>query len=208
MRTAFHSLLVLPLAVAAACAPRTELKAVHIESGASQGGPARKVLVAAFSGRPELRAKYEADMAARLGGTGVQIVQASKLFPPRPEPPTVDELRAAIAKEGIDGAVLARLAGTHTEERVVTTTTAYGPAFGPYGFYDYWGPAWMATYPTSYLEQEQVVTLETRFYRTAGSGKLVWTAMTDTFDPATAEEVIAGVNEKVVARLRSDGLVP
>ncbi len=196
-----HRSLACTLAVTlSACAgsSSTQLKSVQVAPQPPPGRPT-KALVIGLSAKPEVRSAFEVDMASRLQAIGVPSVQGHAVLPPD-TPITEDALRALVKREGADAVVIARLVGTR-EQQVLQAAPA------PVGFYGYYG-GWASTvYQPTYLATEQVVTLETRLYRTAGDGQLVWRAISETFDPSSPAEVIRGVNEKTVARMKNDGVL-
>lgn len=179
----------------------TQLKEVQVAPQPPAQRP-KKALVVGLTGKPEVRATFESDMSSRLKALGIEPVKSQGVMPAG-APITEDALRALVKREGVDAVVIARLAGTREEQRVESgAPMAYGGGF--YGYYPY---ASGMVYQPSYLVTEQVVTLETRLFRTAGEGELVWRGVSDTFDPAAPADVIRGANEKTVARMRMDGVL-
>jgi hypothetical protein len=189
---------------ACATTPKTQLKEVQVAPQPPAQRPT-KALVIGLSAKPEVRSAFEADMAARLQAVGVPPVQGTAVIPPGTQI-TVDVLRDVVKRTGADAVVIARLAGTR-EQQVVETMPAQSPFYGTRGFYGYYTVAAPVVYQESYLSTEQVVTLETRLYRTEGEGQLVWRGVSETFDPSTAGDVIRGADEKTVARMKADGVL-
>lgn len=190
--------------LACAGSSRTQLKEVQVAPQPPAERPT-KAIVIGLSGKPEVRAAFEADMASRLQRIGIPAVKGETALPPGTQI-TEGALRALVNREGADAVVIARLAGTR-EQQTLTTAPAPSPFYGPVGVYGYYAGAAPVAYQSSYLDTEQVVTLETRLYRTANDGQLVWRGISDTFDPATPADVIRGVNEKTVARMQKDGVL-
>jgi hypothetical protein len=204
MRSRWIACAALAVALVSCETSRTELKDVQV---APQPPPQRptKVLVIGLTGKQDVRATFESDMSNRLQMIGLTAVQGRTAMPPG-EQITEDGVRAVVQREGADAVVIARLAGAR-EQQVVKSSPAAYPFYAPVGFYGYYAGASTVVYQQNYLSTEQVVTLETRLYRTGGEGQLVWRALSDTFDASKPAEVIRSVNEKTVARMRNDGVI-
>lgn len=173
-------------------------------------GKPTRVLVVGFTAREDLRRIYETDMSGRLRTLGLQTVESLEALPPgaRLDRPTLKE---AVQRTGCDAVIVARLAADREQTRAVGGPAIAGfaaaPFHGPLGFYDYYLGAWPYVYGPAYLQTERVVTLETRLYRAEGDGVLVWRGLTDTFDPGSARDVVRAVDEKVLRRMREDGVI-
>lgn len=199
-----HRSLASALAVAlGACAstPRTQLSDVQVAPQPPAQRPT-KALVIGLTGKPDVRSVFEGDMAKRLQAAGIAAVQGQTILPPD-APITEDALRGAVARAGADAVVIARLAGTREQQ---VAQAAPGPSPGA-GFYGYYASAAPMAYQRTYYSTEQVVSLETRLYRTDGDGQLVWRGISETFDPGNTGDAIRAVNEKVVARMKKDGVL-
>jgi hypothetical protein len=189
------------VALSACTSTRTQLKEVQVAPQLPAGRPT-KALVIGLSGKPEVRSTFEKDMAGRLQEAKIAAVQSETVMPPG-APITEDMLREVVKREGADAVLIARLEGKR-EQQVVETAPAPTASRGFYGYYA--GAAPLA-YQQTYLSTEQVVTLETRLYRTDGDGQLVWRGVSDTFDAAHPSDVIRSVNEKTVAQMKKDGVL-
>ena len=57
-----------------------------------------------------------------------------------------------------------------------------------------------------YLKEEKKVRIETNLYViSSGEGELVWTAVTDTFNPSNPKKAINHLVKLVVRQMQSDG---
>ena len=204
-----HTLVASLATVALACAgAQTQMKSV--ETAPPQTGAPRptKVLVVGLTGREDVRHAFESDMAARLRQLGLQSVESASVLPAGA--PSQEAIRAAVAQTGADAVLISRLAATREQTRIETgPPLGYptDPFYRPYGLYNYYGAAAPYVYQSTYLATEKVVELETRLYRTAGDGQLVWRGTSETFDPANAHDLIQSVNATVVERMRHDGVL-
>jgi hypothetical protein len=75
-------------------------------------------------------------------------------------------------------------------------------------FYGYYGAVFPVVYSPDYLSQETTVRVETNVYATSsGEGELVWTGVSDTFNPSSAHKVIEGLSKLLVKELRKQGVL-
>jgi hypothetical protein len=204
-----HTLATTLAVLALACAgSTTQMKSVEAAPPQAGMGKPTKVLVVGLTQREDLRHAYESDLAGRLRQLGLQAVESASALPAGT--PSKDALRAAVAQTGADAVIVARLAATREQTRVETGPPLgypLDPFYRPYGLYDYYWGASPYVYQSTYLSTEKVVDLETRLYRTAGDGQLVWRGTSETFDPANALDLFQSVNPKVLARMRQDGVL-
>ncbi len=104
----------------------------------------------------------------------------------------------ALKAMGVDGVVTMRLVGA-----------AEQPAWGPYaypGFWGYYGYAYPMVYGPTYAYTNTIVRLETKVY-SLKDDRLIWGATSDTFNPATAQTLVAEVAQVVIGDLRKQGFV-
>ena len=63
-------------------------------------------------------------------------------------------------------------------------------------------------YSPDYFREEKKVRVETNLYLVSSSdGELVWTAITDTFNPTNVDKSINGLIKVVIRRMRDDGVL-
>lgn len=61
-------------------------------------------------------------------------------------------------------------------------------------------------YTPGYLKEERKVRIETNLYLTSsGEGELVWTGITDTFNPSNIDKAIDRLVKLVVKQMQRDG---
>jgi hypothetical protein len=156
----------------------------------------RKVVGVALARDATLRRLAEDEFVRALGPA---TALAGYAVIPDDEVEDRDQARARVEAAGADGVVVFRLVGVETEQRWVPPTH-YGHAWG------YWGWAAPVVYDPGYLQTDRIVQVETTVYRVSDA-RLVWAARSETFNPESAEELIAGVVRAVVDALREDALV-
>jgi hypothetical protein len=63
-------------------------------------------------------------------------------------------------------------------------------------------------YSPDYLREEKKVRIETNVYSTASpDGELVWTGITDTFNPSNVHKTMKGLVKLVVKQLHDEGVL-
>jgi hypothetical protein len=167
----------------------------------------QRVLALGFSNKLEVRADFEDALAAELASKGFQSVAGNTILL-RPPGSTLDlkYLKEQIQANQIDAVVVSRLI------KVDNTVTYYPGAayvvpFSYYNtFYGYYGALYPVVYSPGYLEKEKKVRVETNLYFVNGEpdGQLVWTGMTDTFNPSNVHKAIQGLVNLVVAKMEKE----
>jgi hypothetical protein len=171
--------------------------------------PAKKfhrVLALGLSDRTGVRADFEDALAAQLASTGLDAVPGNDILL-RPPGTKLDlnTLREQIRANQIEAVVVSRLIK-------VEDTTTYIPG-APYivpftyynTFYGYYGTLYPVVYSPGYLQEEKKVRIETNLYLTsAPDGQLVWTGITDTFNPSDVHKAIKGLVKLVVTKMQKE----
>jgi hypothetical protein len=156
----------------------------------------RKVVGVALARDATLRRLAEDEFVRALGP---DTALAGYAVIPDEEVEDRDKARTRVEAAGADGVVVFRLVGVETEQRWVPPTS-YGHAWG------YWGWAAPVVYDPGYLQTDRIVQVETTAYRVSDA-RLVWAARSETFNPESAEDLIAGVVRAVVDAMREEALV-
>jgi hypothetical protein len=110
-----------------------------------------------------------------------------------------DKVRARVEAAGADGVVVFRLVGIETEQRWVPPTY-YGHAWG------YWARTAPVVYDPGYLQTDRIVQIETTAYRVSDA-RLVWAARSETFNPESAQALVADVVRAAIDAMREDALL-
>ena len=115
----------------------------------------------------------------------------------QPDVKDAERVRAKVAGEGFDGAVVVRLAGVDRQVNYVPGTAYWGPA--PYGsLWGYWAYGWGGAYDAGYMKTENVVTLESNVYAIANE-KLIWSSRSESVSPVSVD---AMMDDLVAATVR------
>jgi len=166
----------------------------------------RRVLAMGLSDKTAIRADFEDALAAQLAETGVEAIPANTILL-RPQSATLDlnYLKTQVRENRIDAVVVSRLIKVETNVTYIPGATYVVPS--PYynTFYGYYGMVYPVVYSPDYLREERKVRIETNFYATsAPDGELVWTGVTDTFNPSNVHKAINGLVKLVVKQMQSE----
>jgi hypothetical protein len=168
------------------------------------GGPLGKILVLGVAQDLTFRHVFEDIMVAKLNQVGVQAAPAYRYMTDGAQVPEA-QLDTAVMQYGADGVLLTHLKRVDTKTRVSTMMLpGPGPVFGPYGGYYGMYSGW---YAVPDVQQYDIATVETSLFATAGK-KLVWTGVTETFQPTSVAQDAPGYADVIIKALQSKGLLP
>src|SRR5262249_55905045 len=158
--------------VAAACSTPTQETSVW-QSPTYAGGPMKNIAV--FAGRVNAtdRRTLEDGYVAALASHGVHATPSYTPFPQGQVPQDQPAVRTVLQQRGFDGALVSTLKGV-TEQVLVTPGVDWAGGF--YG--GSWGPG-----APVYAQTDQFVKFETTLW-SPSSGKMVWSAVTQTENPS------------------------
>jgi hypothetical protein len=171
-------------------------------------GKFHRVLALGLSEKTGIRADFEDALAIQLGEAGLEAIPGNTLLL-RPEGTQLDlnYLRTQVRENKIEAVVVSRLIQV---EKTVTYVPG-APYFVPYPyygtFYGYYGTVYPMVYSPDYLREDKKVRIETNLYViSAPDGKLVWTGITDTFNPTNVHKAINGLVKLVVKQMQNEGV--
>jgi hypothetical protein len=192
-----RALLVIAAMLVAACASTT-LKDSWSDPSYT-GGTFKKWFVIGIGGNAVARRTLEDVMVAKLRARGVEAVPSYQFLPDGQA--GEQQLDGAVAVSGADGLMMVRLRGVQTRTQV---TNAYVP--GPM-----MGVGWYGMYSGFYaipeVNQYQIATVETSVFQVYQK-KLVWTGITETFDPTSIAQEAPGFADVILGSLQQRGVVP
>ena len=170
--------------------------------------PFSRVLALGLSDKAKIRADFEDALAAQLADTGVETIPGNTILL-RPEGTHLDlqYLKTQVRENKLDAVVVSRLIKVDNSVTYVPGTAYVPPPLPYYGtFYGYYGAVYPMVYTPGYLKEEKKVRIETNLYVvSSGEGELVWTGITDTFNPTDVNKAIDRLVKLVVKQMRSDG---
>ena len=169
----------------------------------------QRVLALGLSDKTEVRADFEDALARQLAQIGVTAIPGHAILL-RPESTQLDlnYLKTQIRENKVDAVVVSRL--IKVENKV--TYIPGGPSVSPFPyyttFYGYYRVVYPIVYSPDYLREEKKVRIETNLYSAASpDGDLVWTGVTDTFNPSSVHKTINGLVKLVVKEMQSEGVL-
>jgi hypothetical protein len=182
--------------VAALACSSTKLVSTFEAPGFS-GGPFRKLMVVGLGASEGGRASFENAVADKLAAQGVLGVASGNVIVAA-EDLSRDAVRGWVEKDGYDAVLVTRLVDTKKE-------TSYRPPTYT-DFYGYWGH--YGSYVTSpgYVLETTTVMIETTLFD-AASGKVVYSAESESFQPRSRDEVIHELVPLLVGDLTQRGLL-
>ena len=168
-----------------------------------------RILVLGMSANPGVRADFEDALSKLVARDGVEAIPGNTILL-RPEGTQLDlnYLKTQIKEFKIDAVIVSRLVKVET-----TTTYIPGHAYAvpyPYyrSFYGYYGAVYPVVYSPDYLRQDKTVRVETNVYAASTpDGELVWTGVSDTFNPSSADKVIDGLSKLLVKELQKESVL-
>ncbi len=171
----------------------------------------RKVLVIGVAQDTAVRADFEDAMAAEIKRDATETIPGNQLLL-RPDPaakPDLDYLRKQIRDNGIDAVVVTRLLRVDKKVISIPSSTYVAPFPYYYSFYGYLGAVYPIMYDPGYEREDITVSVETNVYATSKpDGDLVWTAVSESFNPKSAKKIADGLVKEVPRQMEKDGLLP
>jgi hypothetical protein len=176
-----------------------------------QGQTFHKVLVIGVAQDLEVRADFEDEMAAQMARPGMQTIPGNQILL-RPDPKAkldLNYLREQIRGNQIDAVVVSRLLRIDKKVISIPSSTYVAPFPYYYSFYGYLGAVYPVVYDPGYTQVDKTVGVETNVYSTsAPDGELVWTGVSDSFNPKSAKKVADDLVKLVPKQMEKDGLLP
>lgn len=125
------------------------------------------------------------------------------------------EVRTRLAEAGFDAALLARLVSVDKTQSLIPPQPPFLPEpflwrRGPYPYFSPFypfHPFYPYAYTTPQVIEDTRVIVETLLYRLP-EGKPVWSAVSESFNPASSSEVVEDLIQLIGKRLRDEGLLP
>ena len=172
-------------------------------------GPAfHRILVLGMSAKPGVRADFEDALSKLVTRDGVEAVPGNTILL-RPEGSKLDinYLKSQVKEFRIDAVIVSRLVKVDK-----SITYVPGQPYMPYpyygSFYGYYGAVYPVVYSPDYLREDTTVRVETNVYAvTSGEGQLVWTGVSDTFNPSSADKVIDALSKLIVKELQKEAII-
>ena len=194
VRVGIVALGIVTLAALAASCASTEMTSTWTDP-AAKGAALSKIAVVCMTKDAGLRRIAENTTASKLAGAqaipSYQILGDTDLK-------DLDAVKSKLRAAGINGVLAMRMTGVSEQ------VTDVG---GPYGTFDgYWGYAAGAAYGPGYLDSETVVHMVSNLY-SLEQNKLIWSGVSKTFDPSSAQDFMTDVSKAVAKSLEKERVI-
>jgi len=198
------------LLVAASCS-LTNLSAVW-KDPQYQGGKLKNVLVVGASTNQVVRRIFEDELTAGFKSRGTNAIPSYTIFPSE-KTLTKETIESKSGDLGIDAMLIARVVDTKTKRELMPGPSDYYYR-GTY-FYDWpnrYSRFYSDSYPgryyneRSYYSEYEVANLETNIYDTQ-TGKLIWSALSDTVLGGSSQLEISSVVDVIMKNLAQNQLI-
>ena len=169
----------------------------------------QRVLALGLSDKTKIRADFEDALAAELAEAGVEAIPGNTiLLRPEGMEPDLNYLKTQIQENKIDAVVVSRLVKVETNVTYVPSTPYVVPSPYYMSLYGYYGALYSTVYSPGYLKEEKKVRIETNLYiNSSVEGELIWTGVSDTFNPSNVDKAINGLVKVVIKQMRSEGVL-
>jgi hypothetical protein len=188
--------LLLGLSLSMGCAS-TQMDSTWTDPSA-QGADLNKMAVLYMTSDEGVRRMAEDAVASEMASE-VEVVQVVPSYQALQGVDLNDlqQVKTTLSAKGYDGVMVMRLAGV-TETPVAVD--AYRSLDGYYGW------AAPAAYGDDYLDEEVTVRMVSNLYDVE-KNKLIWSGMSETFDPGSAKGLVQSVSKKVGQSLEKQGII-
>jgi hypothetical protein len=201
---------VLIAAMVSSCATSTEITGVwkNPKSKAS----INSVLVTALTSRTNARQTVETDLAVELNSDGIKTIKSFDVIPPKfteGKEPDKEELLKKIKGTDVDAILTVALINKETASRYVPGSYGYAPItrFGYYGrFSGYYTTLYPAMFEPGYYTEDRTYFIETNLYD-AKTEELLWSAQSETYNPAGLDLFSKEFAAVVVEKMRRDNVI-
>jgi hypothetical protein len=157
-----------------------------------------KIAVVILSPDADLRRRAEGGIARRIRNAA----PASTLVP-EGEIRDAAAVKARLASEGFDGALLVRPLPIETEE---TIEEGRQYTLERYTLTNYWGSSWHDVYLPGYVNIEKIVTVEVALYSVSGE-KLIWVGRMRSEGPKSLREFLDDLVKAGAGELKKQKLI-
>lgn len=196
---------VLALALAASSCGTSSSLTQRWSDESYTGRPGQKMMVIALTPAERNMLIWEGAFSSALQKSGVTPIAGSRFIPHGQK---VEEaaLKQTIRESGADLVAVTRLLAVDKEQEYVPGTSYYTPAPGYYGMYGYYHSSYAFVRSPGYIQENTIVKLETNVYD-VDTEKLVWSGVSETVNPETAQDVANSVAFMLVDDMRKSKVI-
>jgi len=196
----FVALLLCAAAAAVGCSPTTKI--VNSWKDPSVAGPLKfkKVLVIVIHPDAHTRGIAEDELVRQIGAD--RAIRGDQVLTDEDRADR-NKLKAKVKQSGVDGVVTMRVAGA-------TTNTAWSRGFDSYAYDSFWQDydrnISAGDSSVGAMHTERVISIRTSIFSVADE-KLVWSGVSESFDPTNTRALIDDIAKAVGARLREEHVI-
>ncbi|MBC8042798.1 MAG: hypothetical protein IAF08_05060 [Rhizobacter sp.] len=169
-------------------------------------GTLKNVLVIAIKKDQTRRRVWEEAFVAALSKEGVTATASYKLFPNAM--PDTNEVRATVRQNGYDGVVVTNRLSQEIRQTYVPSSVQVVPVVRYSWFYNTYYTANRYVETPGYTENEKIVRYETHVWEAKEDGRLIWSAVSETPDPSSAQAFSTDLTAAIVPELVKVGILP
>lgn len=193
-----------------ACSPATQI--TDSWKSEQQIGTISSVMVTAMTGKTSTRQMIEAELAGLLQQKGLKAIKSLEVIPPtftEGSDPNKEALLKRIRGTNVDAILTVTLIDTEKQERYVEGSYGYRPVTRLANFGRFWGyyTAWQPVVNSpGYYTEDKVYYYEINLYD-AQSEELIWSAQSETYNPASLSKFTEEFASAVLAKMQKDGVL-
>lgn len=176
----------------------------------------QKILIIGLSDDEVVRRAFEEGMKKELLKTGVAVIAGINDLSDS-DRKNLKALKKHFKNQGVDAVLVSRLVAVDHKSQYIPgrydymrTDSGFNGPYGSYGyygnFYGYYYPSYREVYTPGYLKTTEIVRIETNVYETQ-QNKLIWSAVSKTFDPDSTTDTLNSLNKAISAKLVEDGFL-
>jgi hypothetical protein len=170
-----------------------------------QQRPIHSVLVIGISQDQAARRQFEDTFVAQLEKQNVEAVAGYTQIS-SPEKLDQQAIDKAVQSAGTSTVLITHVVGVEERTQYNPPARTYYPAPYHRGMYGYYSRAYDEVYTPGYYTSYEVYELETNLYD-GSTGKLIWSARSETVDPKNASKVIDSLVKLLIKDLRKNNLI-
>ena len=184
------------------CSPSTQLTDIYADE-TFVGKEIKKILVLGMTTDEWKRKVYENEFRSQLLTYNVEVLTAWQELP-KGEQLNKETFEKYFKDKNVNAVLVAIEGGESTDKTLYTAGS--GNVYVGVGFYGFYASTASYYFNSDYLAEEKVVHMRTNLYETKDA-KLIWSAKSQSYEPANTGDVIKAVSRNVVSELNRKGYI-
>lgn len=167
----------------------------------------KKLLIMGLVNNVNLRNDVENEVVFAARKAEILSTNGMSLFPPELGKPfeDIERVKSRLREGGFDGIITVTLIDVQSE-RYIPSDTEYQPFVYYDRFRNYYYQTYELVYKQGYFTRSTRYFIETNFYE-LGTGKLVWSGRSSTFEPVELEEYLPKYANALFNELRRESII-